>query len=196
MRDPRVVHVKVVGTKFVTIFPPAGQHSEECSRRTVPEDRITARPTRPQNNFRTEQAREIKANATLLICRRLLESAVHDAKLMQGYEPTEDALIARSWIEHTIGKPDKTRYELNPIYRVAYRDAFYGSFEWCCEWLEIKDVEAHRSDLLHQVDDAIAKHLYKLRKPSFEARMRELVGWELAKDYTTPRIGYQIELFG
>jgi hypothetical protein len=194
MRDPRTVHVKVVCGRFVSVLPPAG-HSPDCKKHFSPENRITAQATTRPSTFKTEDSKETRAIPTLLAPRKMIDLALHDAKLCRQSEPTEDALIARNWIEHKIGRPDKNLYQHNPAYRSAYKDAYYLSFEWCCEWLEIKDCEAYRSDLIHQVEDAIAKHLYKVRKPSIEARMRELIGWEMAKDFSIPREGFQMEMF-
>src|SRR5581483_11202922 len=136
--DSRLVHIKVVGTKFVTIFRPVSDAQESWKRR-APEDRVaarTARPTRPQNSFKTEDAAETKTNPTLLICRRMIDCAIHDAQQMSLQTQDADvAAIARAWIEERIGNPVPELYEHNPEYKAAYRDAWCGSFDWCCYWL-------------------------------------------------------------
>jgi hypothetical protein len=193
MRDPRPVHIKILLGRFISVLPPAG-HSAECSKHYKPDQRTTGGKSK-QKSFRTEDTRDTRANPLLLAPRKMIDLAVHDAKLCNDAEPTEDALIARNWIYQQIGSPDKTLYSSNPAYRQAYKDAFYLSLEWCCTWLEIKDCEQYRQDLIHQIDDAIAKQWLKLRKPSFEARMRDLVGRELAKDFNPEIERNQIGMF-
>src|SRR5438105_3438464 len=65
--DTRLVHVKIIEGKFITVFPPAGLSRHTISaRRSEPKDRNERIPSR--------------TNPTLLICKRMIEAAVHDAQ--------------------------------------------------------------------------------------------------------------------
>jgi hypothetical protein len=78
--------------------------------------------------------------ATLLFCRRSIQSAAYDAIHMiekRGHFaglPSQDAAIARSWIE--CQKP-------------KIGTDYYGTFDWCCEWLGESGIAKLGHDMLH-----------------------------------------------
>jgi hypothetical protein len=89
------------------------------ARRATPEDIATeAPPARPC--------------ATLLLCRRLVESALWDAAQMCDGKPTQVALDAEEWINQ---RTDWTLRKPVVIPDAATRALFPGTFEWCCRWL-------------------------------------------------------------
>ncbi|MGO9517368.1 MAG: hypothetical protein ACLPND_10020 [Candidatus Korobacteraceae bacterium] len=68
---------------------------------------------------------------TLLICRRMVEQALHDACQVRQGRPTELALESWEWLT---AKTDWTLHG-GPAPPAELREGFYGSFEWACRWL-------------------------------------------------------------
>src|SRR5689334_2869338 len=68
--DTRVVHVKIVDGKFVTVLPPVRFRPTETS---AVHATTSVRPTRD------DRSNVHQISPVLLICRRLIEVAVHDA---------------------------------------------------------------------------------------------------------------------
>ena len=72
-------------------------------------------------------------SATLLIARRLIEQGFHDALAVgRDGRPTESALESWEWLT---ARTDWTRHN-RAIPPPELRQQFYGSFEWCCRWLD------------------------------------------------------------
>lgn len=90
-----------------------------------------AHPSLPRHETRSGSSRAI-GMPTQLLCRRLIESAFHDA-LQCGADgqPTERARDAWMWLA---AKTDWT-IEHGPIPPEDARQEFFGSFEWACRWL-------------------------------------------------------------
>jgi len=101
---------------------------------------ITVRPGRPPA-LQTEEPPE-RACPTLLLCRRMIVAAFHDALEVdwQGL-PTERGREAVEWIT---ARADWC-YWKKPTPPPELREEFWGSFEWACRWLGI-DPETTRRD--------------------------------------------------
>jgi hypothetical protein len=114
-----------------------------------------------------EVSRNPKANPLLTFCRRMIETSTEDAQetfLIGPYigEPTASAFNARAW------------FELRPDWHD--KDEFYGSFEWCCHWLDI-DIESTRSIRLRVIDHSLTEKFIALRREHFTKHLncRELI---------------------
>lgn len=132
-------------------------------------------PSRIQRAFQSERKRDGTAEPGLLYPRRLIDTALFDSKHTVNGEPTDEALLARFWIAQLVGKPKPREQflsdEMHALYLVAYREAFYGSFEWACDWLSI-DVESERTKLLEEIDMALAKAWLENRRTQFAMQMQ------------------------
>jgi hypothetical protein len=161
MHDTRLVHVKVVQGRFISVLPP----SEKLPEFRLPYVSPRAGASNAPSSGKTERT-DSGVNATLLICRRMIESAVHDAKEAFRGEPTAQAKIARAWIDQRIGKPDRELYSSNPEYRAAYQEGFYLSFEWCCQWLNHteRETEEIRQQKLSEIDELIMSRWLATRR--------------------------------
>lgn len=79
----------------------------------------------------------------LLVYRRLIDTAVTEAKKTRHGAPTDNALMQRYWIQqHRPPQSDKDEWE--------------RSFECACHFLDL-DVDAERKRLLAEIDDAITR---------------------------------------
>lgn len=86
---------------------------------------------------------QLEANPVLLVYRRLIDTAVTEAKKTRHGAPTDNALMQRYWIQqHRPLRTDKDEWE--------------RSFECACHFLEL-DVDAERKRLLAEIDDAITE---------------------------------------
>lgn len=116
--------------------------------------------------------RNPRANPTLLFCRRLIDTAIDDAKeadLVTG-EPTDEAMLSRSWIEYVPEAGD--------------REDFYGSFVWCCHWLSL-DHDFTRKEALEEIDFTLARRLLAVKRKQFEQRKQEVVKRALETEHQT-----------
>jgi hypothetical protein len=188
MHDTRLVHVKVVQGRFISVLPPSDESIHRNSK-YVEHSLRTLHGHNTQGiklNYRSrpilsEKTVDERVNPTLLVCRRIIDAAVHDAKETLLGEPTDDAMLARAWLEEKIGPPVKKLYQYNPAYKSAYKLAYYMSFEWCCHWLNytIESTEEYRKQLTAQVDQALALGWIASRRKQFEQRMKELIDSEI-----------------
>jgi hypothetical protein len=190
MHDTRLVHVKVVQGRFISVLPPSDESIHHNSKfvqhnlRTLHSHNLHGIGPRSNNSklrLASEKTVDERVNPTLLVCRRIIDAAVHDAKETLLGEPTDDAMLARAWLEEKIGPPIKKLYQYNPAYKSAYKLAYYMSFEWCCHWLNytIESTEEYRKQLTAQVDQALALGWIASRRKQFEQRMKELIDSEI-----------------
>jgi len=70
--------------------------------------------------------------ATLLLCRKLIESAFLDASRTRAGALTQTAIDAETWIH---ARTDWTLQKPVRIPSVEERTEYPGSFDWCCRWL-------------------------------------------------------------
>lgn len=86
---------------------------------------------------------QLEANPVLLVYRRLIDTAVTEAKKTRHGQPTDNALMQRWWIQqHRPSQTDKEEWE--------------RSFECACHFLDL-DVDAERKRLIAEIDDAITQ---------------------------------------
>ena len=94
-------------------------------------DAATARPNLRPHETELHSPQPI-ARPTLLLARRMIEGAFHDAlQVGRDGRPTLVALEAFEWLA---AKTDWTRRKLSPP-PPELRQQFLGSFEWCATWL-------------------------------------------------------------
>jgi len=82
---------------------------------------------------------DLEANPVLLVWRRLIDTAVDEAKRVRFGEPTDSAILARWWIE-VEDDPDVQAVE------------FRATFERACGFLGIDNVATERAKLLKDID--------------------------------------------
>ncbi len=118
-------------TYFLLVMPPVHVDASRTNRSLAA---AAAGPSRrPQ----------LEANPVLLVYRRLIDTAVTEAKKTRHGAPTDNALMQRYWIQqHRPLRTDKDEWE--------------RSFECACHFLEL-DVDAERKRLLAEIDDAITE---------------------------------------
>jgi hypothetical protein len=92
--------------------------------------------------------RIVLANPVLLLPRRLIDTAVADAKKTRHGLPTDLAICQRWWISDN--RPQ--RGDRSKVGRMLYA----LSFESCCEMLDL-DVDEERKRVLAEIDDAIVR---------------------------------------
>jgi hypothetical protein len=92
------------------------------------------------------EPKKMTGDPALLFWRRLIESAVADAKRTKFGLPTDTAILARYWIAE-----DRPTQE--------NKDEWERSFECACQWLDL-DTNAERQARLKEIDEALA-HSYK-----------------------------------
>lgn len=118
-----------------------------------------------------------KADPVLLMWRRLIESAVADAKRTRYGLPTYSAILARWWIEEH--KPKQSEAE-----------DWERSFECACSWLKL-DVDAERKLLLAQIDDCLRESLLEYARSEVYVRRAAVlscagVPTAIARQYVLP----------
>jgi hypothetical protein len=74
----------------------------------------------------------------------MIESAFVDACKTYHGEPTPEALDSIEWLE---ARTEWTRIPDAPIPPPELREAFAGSFEWCCAWLGFNAAEVRQHGL-------------------------------------------------
>jgi hypothetical protein len=96
----------------------------------------------------------------LLLARRLVESAFHDAVRTRDGRPTEEARLAREWLESDL---DWTRKGVVPPPEL--RRQYPGSFQWCCRWLSLdpQEVREHGLPQTTCADRSMSEHWQRTR---------------------------------
>jgi hypothetical protein len=108
-----------------------------------------------------ESVHNPRANPLLLFPRKMIDKAIDDGQeTMQDGEPTDDALLARDWLEY---QPDHQNDE-----------DFFGSFEWCCHWLTL-DVSHERTRALECIHVGLFKAYQLAKRAQWQQRQKMLV---------------------
>ena len=92
---------------------------------------------------------QLQANPHLLLWRKLIDSAVHDAKKTFAGIPTDRAIAARWWLE-----------EFKP--KQSERNEWERSFECACGWLGLDPAQERLrllEDIDHELQIAYADHV-------------------------------------
>ena len=122
---------------------------------------VTALRTQGTSEIRSAAPRKRMVHVPLLLFRRILDTAAHEAKKTHNGEPTKVAVLERTWFEQHC-EPGWLGWE--------------ASFSNCCLMLEIEE-SASRRGFLREIDRAWAKALTdwgrRRRNQILEEIMRE-----------------------
>jgi hypothetical protein len=104
---------------------------------------------------------KLKAEPVLLLWRRLIDLTVEEATQTRFGEPTDNAILARWWIEQADDLDAKGH-------------AFRATFERACLLLRL-DAAAERKGLLREIDEAVRRACLRYAAKRLELRRRAVL---------------------